>query len=89
MLDAARAEAAKPSTENLPASGELVRRDVTDAREIRWHGRESFIKQMSRGGQKVLRIINPKTGAISYTASRCRRRGERRWTSSATITRCG
>jgi multidrug efflux pump subunit AcrA (membrane-fusion protein) len=68
MLEAAKLEAAKPSVENLPASGELVRRDVTDpmtgAKEIRWMGRESFIKEMSRGGQKVLRIVNPKTGAI-------------------------
>jgi hypothetical protein len=68
LLEAAKLEAAKPSVENLPASGELVRRDLTDPttglRTFNWHGRESFIEQMSRGGQKVLRIINPKTGAI-------------------------
>ena len=68
LLEAAKLEAAKPSVENLPASGELVRRDLTDPmtglRTINWHGRESFIKQMSRGGQKVLRIVNPRTGAI-------------------------
>jgi hypothetical protein len=68
MLAAAKLEAAKPSVENLPASGELVRRDVTDpmtgAKEIRWHGRESFIKSLGREGRKVLRIMNPKTGAI-------------------------
>jgi hypothetical protein len=63
MISAAMAEAAKPSLENLPASG-LVRRDLTNettgAKEIHWHGRRSFIADMNREAGRVLRIIDPR-----------------------------
>ena len=59
------AEGLKPSSENLPRDGTLVRRDLTDgmtgAKSINWMGRESFIKQMGREGQRVVRFIDPRT----------------------------
>jgi hypothetical protein len=68
VISAALAEGLKPSHENLPASGELVRRErvdeMTGAKSIGWMGRESFIKQMSRGGQHVLRICDPRRGLV-------------------------
>jgi hypothetical protein len=49
FAEAAR-EAAKPSVENLPPNGDLVRRVLTDeatgAKTVEFHGTESFIKQM-------------------------------------------
>jgi hypothetical protein len=34
LLAAVKLEAANPSAANLPASGELIRRDVVDARQV-------------------------------------------------------
>lgn len=68
LLDAARAEAANPSAANLPPSGELIRRDeidqMTGARSIKWHGRRSFIADMGRPAQHVVRILDPKTRSV-------------------------
>jgi hypothetical protein len=65
VIKAAMAEGLKPSSENLPRDGTLVRRDLTDgmtgAKSINWMGRESFIKQMGREGQRVVRFIDPRT----------------------------
>jgi hypothetical protein len=70
VIEAAMAEATKPSLENLPASGELLRRDTVDpmtgARSIGWHGRESFIKSLGRPGGRVLRIINRKDNSVIW-----------------------
>ena len=69
LLAEATKEGQKPSFENLPASGELLQRIRTDdmgEKSINWYGRESFIKQMSRGGHRVLRIIDPKTRSVLF-----------------------
>jgi hypothetical protein len=72
LLTAAKAEGLKPSFDNLPPSGELVQRVMVDPdtgeRSIQWHGRDSFIKQMSRGGHRVLRVIDPKTRSVLFGA---------------------
>jgi hypothetical protein len=65
LLDAAKAEGASPSFDNLPPSGELVARHRTDdmnAKVTEWYGRDSFIKSMGRPGRPVERIIDRKTG---------------------------
>jgi hypothetical protein len=65
MLGAAMREALKPSAENLPRDGSLVRRERTDdmgTRTVEWLGRESFIKSMGRPGGRVVKFFNPRTG---------------------------
>ena len=68
MIEAAKTEGERPSTENLPTNGEMVARHRTDSdtgsRVTEFFGRESFIKSMGRPGQRVLRLCNPKTGEI-------------------------
>jgi hypothetical protein len=68
VLDAAKAEGKRPSYENLPASGELISRtrvdDATGEKSIEYFGRESFIKELSRPSQRVVRLLNPRTGEI-------------------------
>jgi hypothetical protein len=65
--EAAR-EAASPSFENLPPSGELISRNRVDSatgeRSVEWFGKRSFIADMGRPGRKVLRLCNPKTGDV-------------------------
>jgi hypothetical protein len=66
MIEAAMAEGLRPSAENLPASGELVRRERADemgTRSIEWLGRESFVKQMGNPlKQRVVRFIDRRNG---------------------------
>ena len=68
VIKAAMGEGLKPSVENLPASGELVRRERTDqdtgARSIEWLGRRSYIADMGREAQRVLRICDPRRGLV-------------------------
>ena len=70
MIQAAMAEAKRPSAENLPPNGELVRRDVVDeatgVKSIEWHGIKSFIKQMGRPAQRVVRICDPRRGIVLH-----------------------
>ena len=65
---ASLSEAASPSPDNLPPSGEFVERvrgdDATGQKEVHFFGKESFIKQMSRPGRRVLRFVNPATGDV-------------------------
>jgi hypothetical protein len=64
LLEAVKLEAERPSPENLPRDGSLIRRDETDpmtgAHSIKWLGKESFIKSMGRPSGRVLRIIDRK-----------------------------
>ena len=57
LLQAAIAEGAKPSRDNLPRDGSMISRvrvdDDTGERRTEWYGRESFIKQLGRPGRKV------------------------------------
>ena len=68
LIEAAMAEAAKPSAENLPRDGSLIRRDLVDettgSRTINWHGSRSFIADMGRPSQLVLRFIDPRKGIV-------------------------
>jgi len=69
VIKAAKVEAERPSVENLPRDGALLRRDLVDPmsgqRSIEWHGRESFIKQMGNPlKQRVVRFLDRKTNAV-------------------------
>jgi hypothetical protein len=69
MISAAMREALKPSAENLPRDGSLVRRERVDdmgSRSIEFLGRESFIKSMGRPGGRVLRFLDPKTQHVIW-----------------------
>lgn len=62
VRDEAAREAAQPSLENLPANvndprAKVERMDDMGHRSIEWRARESFIKDMSRPGRKVLRFV--------------------------------
>jgi hypothetical protein len=65
-LEAARAEAERPSVDSLPPSGEVIKRERTDPmtgeRSIDWFGRESFMKSLNRLAHKVLRFLDRKSG---------------------------
>jgi hypothetical protein len=67
LIEAATGEGEHPSEENLPEDGSMIARTRVDnmgQRRTEFYGRESFIKSMGRGGQRVLRLCNPKTGEI-------------------------
>jgi hypothetical protein len=70
LHEAAKAEGATPSRENLPRDGSMVSRERIDPntnhRQVEFFGRESFIKAMSRPGQLVHRIMNPKSGKVLF-----------------------
>jgi hypothetical protein len=70
VIKAALVEGLRPSPENLPRDGSLIRReridDMSGAKSIEWLGRESFIKQMGREGGRVLRICDPRTGIVHW-----------------------
>jgi hypothetical protein len=69
IIEAAKAEGARPSVENLPSDGSMVMRTRTDdmnGKSIEWYGKESFIKSMGRPGRRVAKIVNPNTGAVLY-----------------------
>jgi hypothetical protein len=70
LLSAAQAEGLRPSSENLPPSGELIARTRVDRetgeKSIDYFGRESFIKSMSRPGRRVAKIVDPRSGAVIW-----------------------
>ena len=70
VIEAATAEGAQPSVENLPPSGELISRIRSDSntggKNIEWFGAESFIKDMSRPGRRVAYIRNPNDNTIIW-----------------------
>jgi hypothetical protein len=61
VIDAAMAEGAKPSVDNLPPPGEFVQRvridPDTNERRTEFFGRRSFIADMSRPGRKVAALL--------------------------------
>jgi hypothetical protein len=69
VLEAAKVEGEKPSFDNLPDTG-MVMRVRTDAntgtKYNEFFGRESFVKSMGREGRKVLHIKNPQTGSVLW-----------------------
>ena len=69
VISAATAEGLKPSMSSLPPSGEVSRVRVdpeSGARETHWYGRESFIKGIGLPGKRVVRILDPKRGAVLF-----------------------
>jgi hypothetical protein len=67
MIDAAVREGEHPSSSNLPPDGSMISRVQTDdmgEKSIRWFGRESFIKELSRPGRRVERFVHPNMGVI-------------------------
>jgi hypothetical protein len=69
VLKAAQQEGLAPSHDNLPESGEISRVRIdpqTNERSINFYGRESFIKDLSRGGHRVVRFLNPKDGTVLF-----------------------
>jgi hypothetical protein len=65
VIDAAKAEGARPSIDNLPPSGEMISRTRIDdmgSKMTEWFGRRSFIADMGRPGRQVERIVDRKTG---------------------------
>ena len=60
-------EGSNPSPETRPEDGTMIARTRVDdmgQRRTEFDGREFFIKSMSRPGQRVLRVCNPKTGDV-------------------------
>jgi hypothetical protein len=67
IIDAAKAEGEHPSFDNLPRDGTFVSRtraDDTNGKRVDFYGRESFVKQFSREGRRVLRLVHPPTGNV-------------------------
>ena len=54
---------------SLPPSGEIMRHRTDEnsgAKTVEWFGRESFIKGMGLPGKRVMRILDPKRGAVLF-----------------------
>jgi hypothetical protein len=69
LLDAAKAEGARPSIDNLPSDGSLVMRVRTDdlnGKSINFYGKESFIKSMGRPGRKVRAIVDRRSNSVIW-----------------------
>ena len=67
LLKAAEQEGLKPSISNLPSDGTLVARQrVGDMGEksTEYYGTRSFIADLSRPAQRVVRIVDPKKGIV-------------------------
>ena len=67
LIRDAAAEGANPSEANLPPDGSMISRtrvDDMNQRVTEWHGRDSFIKDFTRPGRKVLRLIDPTSGRV-------------------------
>jgi hypothetical protein len=72
LLEEALREGQTPSFENLPADGSLVARhrvdSVTGEKSTMFYGRRSFIADMNRSGQRVVRFVDRNTGSILWGA---------------------
>ncbi len=69
LLDAAQQEGLKPSVENLPDDGMVmrVRADAnTGVKFNEFFGRESFVKGLTRPGRRVACILNPKDNSVTW-----------------------
>jgi hypothetical protein len=68
VQEAAKAEGLKPSPQNLPRDGSLIKREYhdpnTNGREIRWHGVRSFIADLNRPTRRVLRFVDPRSRSV-------------------------
>jgi hypothetical protein len=73
IIEAAKAEGARPSVENLPPDGTLVarhRQDDMGQRVTEFFGRESFLKSMGREGRRVAAIYDRNSGRAIWQAGR-------------------
>ena len=70
LLEAAQAEGLTPSLDNLPDDGSMLMRTRTDEdtgfKSNNFYGKRSFIADLSRAGQRVLRVLNPKDGTVLF-----------------------
>ena len=67
LIEAATGEGEHPSEANLPEDGTMIEKHRVDSmgqRFTEFHGRRSFIADMGRPGQRVLRLCNPRTGDV-------------------------
>ncbi|HEY1864412.1 MAG TPA: hypothetical protein VGG77_12165 [Roseiarcus sp.] len=65
VIEAAKAEAARPNADNLPRDGSMISRQRVGEmgeKQTEFYGRESFIKDMGRRGRKVTRIVDRNSG---------------------------
>ena len=72
VINAAVAEGAAPSPENLPRDGSMVTRvrvdPNTNARRTEFFGTRSFIHDFSMQPKTVVRIVDPKSKAVLFGA---------------------
>jgi hypothetical protein len=70
IIAAARQEGEKPSEASLPDDGMFsrVRSDDMGQKSIEWLGKTSFIKSLSRPGQRVARIVHRPTMSVLFGA---------------------
>jgi hypothetical protein len=72
LITAAKAEGERPSQENLPTNGEMISRARVDgdtgAKVTEWFGKQSFVKDFTRPGRKVVRIVDPRSGNAIWGA---------------------
>jgi hypothetical protein len=69
MLEAAAVQAKAPHPSTLPPAGEHVQRiteNEAGQKQIEYHGRRSFIYDLTTPGRIVERIQNPDTGQVLY-----------------------
>ena len=66
------AEGEQPSFDNLPRDGSLIARTRIDAatgeKATHFYGRRSFIADLSRPAQRVLRVVDPVTRSVLHGA---------------------
>jgi hypothetical protein len=69
IIAAAKAEGERPSQENLPSDGSMIARtrvDDMNQRMTEFFGKQSFIKDFTRPGRRVARIVDPRSRAIIW-----------------------
>ena len=68
IIAAAKAEGERPSVENLPTDGAMISRARVDSdtggKITEFFGKESFIKDFTRPGRRVVRLVDPASGRV-------------------------
>lgn len=73
LISATKLQAEQPAHSTLPPAGEFVERyesDATGVRKTKFFGKESFIKSLSRSGQRVERIVDPTRREVIWGQAR-------------------
>ena len=70
LLEAAKAEGERPSIANLPPDGAMISRARVDAdsgaKVTEFFGTQSFVKDFTRAGRRVARIIDPNSRTVIW-----------------------